>query len=105
MRFSFNGFPPEAATSARVGWEGVVMVMAVCLSQVRPRYTRRAMKSESVKVVAPRLERRIEELAAQGKLKKGTGVMPEHLFKEEPPQLPDPFGALAQLLEDRERGW
>jgi hypothetical protein len=52
-----------------------------------------------------RLERRIEMLAAQGKVKKGTGTMPDHLIQEEPPSLPDPHGALAQLLEDRERGW
>jgi hypothetical protein len=52
-----------------------------------------------------RLERRVEMLAAQGKLKKGTGTMPDHLFKEMPPSLPEPHGALAQLLEDRERGW
>lgn len=51
-----------------------------------------------------RLERRVQMLAAQGKLKKGTGTMPDHLFKEVPPSLPELQGMLAQLMEDRERG-
>jgi hypothetical protein len=52
-----------------------------------------------------RLLKRVDELAAAGKLKKGTGTVPDHIVFEEPPQLPDPHGLLAQLLEDRERGW
>ena len=52
-----------------------------------------------------RLLKRVDELAAAGKIKKGTGTVPDHLVFEEPPQLPDPHGVLAQLLEDRERGW
>lgn len=52
-----------------------------------------------------RLLKRVDELAAAGKLKKGTGTVPDHIVFEEPPQLPDPKGLLAQLLEDRERGW
>jgi hypothetical protein len=52
-----------------------------------------------------RLEQRIEDLAAAGKVRKGTGTVPDHIVEEVPPQLPDPKGALAQLLEDRERGW
>lgn len=52
-----------------------------------------------------RLLKRVDELAAAGRLKKGTGTVPDHLVFEAPPQLPDPNGMLAQLLEDRERGW
>lgn len=52
-----------------------------------------------------RLLKRVEELAAAGRIKKGTGTVPDHLVFEEPPELPDPRGVLAQLLEDRERGW
>jgi hypothetical protein len=52
-----------------------------------------------------RLLKRVDELAAAGRIKKGTGTVPDHLVFEEPPTLPDPYGALAQLLEDRERGW
>lgn len=52
-----------------------------------------------------RLLKRIVELAVAGRLKKGTGTVPDHIILEEPPQLPDPHGVLAQLLEDRERGW
>jgi hypothetical protein len=52
-----------------------------------------------------RLVQRVEELAAAGKVKKGTGTMPDHIISEEPPALPDPHGVLVQLLEDRERGW
>ena len=52
-----------------------------------------------------RLLKRVDELAAAGRLKKGTGTVPDHIVFEEPPQLPDPHGVLAQLLEDRERGW
>ena len=52
-----------------------------------------------------RLLKRVDELAAAGRLKKGTGTVPDHIVFEEPPQLPDPNGLLAQLLEDRERGW
>ena len=52
-----------------------------------------------------RLLKRVDELAAAGKLKKGTGTMPDHIFSEEPPSLPDPHGVLVQLPEDRERGW
>ena len=51
------------------------------------------------------LLKRVEELAAAGKIKKGTGTVPDHIVSEEPPELPDPRGLLAQLLEDRERGW
>jgi hypothetical protein len=51
------------------------------------------------------LLKRLEELAAAGRVKKGTGTMPDHIVSEEPPSLPDPYGALVQLLEDRERGW
>jgi hypothetical protein len=52
-----------------------------------------------------RLLKRVDELAAAGKLRRGTGTVPDHIVFEEPPQLPDPHGVLAQLLEDRERGW
>lgn len=52
-----------------------------------------------------RLLKRVDELAAANRLKKGTGTVPDHIVFEEPPQLPDPNGLLAQLLEDRERGW
>ena len=52
-----------------------------------------------------RLLKRVDELATAGRLKKGTGTVPDHIVHEEPPQLPDPHGVLAQLLEDRERGW
>lgn len=51
------------------------------------------------------LEQRLEELAAKGSIKKGTGTLPDELIFETPPSLPDPYGLLAQLLEDRERGW
>lgn len=52
-----------------------------------------------------RLEQRVEELALAGKVRKGTGTVPDHIIDEVPPELPDPHGVLAQLLEDRERGW
>src|SRR5215217_5258543 len=129
MRLSLSGLPPASATSRRVGWAGVVTVMVVvllmrCLSHERrrgamphgacrvkgtmdtPRYDgpmqhvrQRSDETQS------NLLKRIEELAAAGKIKKGTGTVPDHLVFEEPPQLPEPYGVLAQLLEDRERGW
>lgn len=52
-----------------------------------------------------RLLQRVDELERAGRLKKGTGTVPDHIVFEEPPGLPDPQGVLVQLLEDRERGW
>jgi antitoxin (DNA-binding transcriptional repressor) of toxin-antitoxin stability system len=49
------------------------------------------------------LEERLEELAAQGKVKKGTGTLPDWLLEERPPKFKG--SVLEQLLKDRESDW
>jgi antitoxin (DNA-binding transcriptional repressor) of toxin-antitoxin stability system len=49
------------------------------------------------------IEERIDELARQGKVRNGTGTMPDELVNTCPPKFPG--SVLEQLLEDRESGW
>jgi len=49
------------------------------------------------------IEERIEELARQGKVRKGTGKLPDWFFEERPPKFSG--SVLEQLLKDRESGW
>ena len=49
------------------------------------------------------LEERVDELARQGKVRKGTGTLPDELLTTCPPKFPG--SVLEQLLEDRESGW
>ena len=49
------------------------------------------------------LEERIDELARQGKVRKGTGTLPDEIFTTPPPKFPG--SVLEQLLKDRESGW
>jgi antitoxin (DNA-binding transcriptional repressor) of toxin-antitoxin stability system len=48
------------------------------------------------------IEERIDELAAQGKVKKGTGTLPDWFFTEPPPKF-EGGSALEQLLADRRK--
>jgi hypothetical protein len=50
-----------------------------------------------------RIEERIEELARQGKVRKGTGTVPDELLTISPPKFSS--SVLEALLEERESGW
>jgi len=45
------------------------------------------------------IEERIDELARQGKVRKGTGTLPAWFFEERPPKFPS--SVLEQLMHDR----
>jgi antitoxin (DNA-binding transcriptional repressor) of toxin-antitoxin stability system len=50
------------------------------------------------------IEERFDELARQGKVRKGTGQLPAWFFEERPPKFPS--SVLEQLLHDRySRDW
>ena len=49
------------------------------------------------------LEERVEELARQGKVRKGTGRVPDELLTTCPPKFSS--SVLEALLEERESGW
>ena len=84
--------------------------MVRCLSQLWargvPRYDDRMQHvRQRPAETQSRLLSRVDDLARAGRVRKGSGTVPDHIVLEEPPELPDPQGVLAQLLEDRERGW
>ncbi|PYQ31879.1 MAG: hypothetical protein DMF56_01910 [Acidobacteria bacterium] len=58
---------------------------------------------DATPVSQQRLEKRIDELARQGKVRKGTGTVPDELLTTCPPKFSS--SVLEALLEERKSGW